>query len=560
MPKAGRQGLVWEVLWVGALAVVAGGCMEAPRQTAAAERTARPLMIPERGASITIQFDTDAAGVPIPRGTVLAEQYADWGVHFHGSFIIGDHATDFPAFEANQGNMLCTPESATDPANPGGCAGGPPLGTPLVVDLDFDAGQAIVGAFPQAGVIHLSSPPAGLPKFGRITLEGFDGSGVLESSYVATSVGVPACGQPACVLDFIAMPVAPGIPTSPLPSIPAPGYDFRRLVVTESGLRAIQGLSITRRAGFLARCTSRVSCAEPGQALAPSVSVSAGTEDPDGNPITYSQTPAGPFPVGTTTVVTMTASNGITTSSCEGSIEARDCTPPTLTCPPPTTVECVGGCGALTLPMASAIDDLPGSVQIEGGSGGTCVSPSTFQIQFRATDLAGNTATCTTPVAAVDTQPPVVNFIGDPTSLGIEAAFSPPDDQLKTVSLRDCGVNIVDACSGGLPIEGSARITCVSSDEAPTPHPRDCSDSSHGHGHGHGQPPAPPDIVLVDETTVQLRASRDNDGNGRVYTITFEAFDSAGNVSAPQQCKVLVARHAGRTAIDSGPHETVCRD
>ena len=40
------------------------------------------------------------------------------------------------------------------------------------------------------------------------------------------------------------------------------------------------------------------------------------------------------------------------------------------------------------------------------------------------------------------------------------------------------------------------------------------------------------DWVVVDAHHVQLRAERDGDGTGRIYTITITATDSAGNTSA----------------------------
>ena len=39
------------------------------------------------------------------------------------------------------------------------------------------------------------------------------------------------------------------------------------------------------------------------------------------------------------------------------------------------------------------------------------------------------------------------------------------------------------------------------------------------------------DIVVVDEDTFQVRAERDENRSGRVYTITYEVTDSCGNSS-----------------------------
>jgi hypothetical protein len=39
------------------------------------------------------------------------------------------------------------------------------------------------------------------------------------------------------------------------------------------------------------------------------------------------------------------------------------------------------------------------------------------------------------------------------------------------------------------------------------------------------------DIVIVDDTTFELRAERSGRGTGRIYTITYEATDAAGNTA-----------------------------
>src|SRR3954466_15335360 len=91
-------------------------CQQAPVDSGSAPRSSA-LSFPGRGERVFIDFETDAAGAPLTRGTVLAEQYAAVGIHFENSFIIGDHATDFP--NAGNGNMLCTHEAGVDPATPG---------------------------------------------------------------------------------------------------------------------------------------------------------------------------------------------------------------------------------------------------------------------------------------------------------------------------------------------------------------------------------------------------------------------------------------------------------
>jgi len=64
------------------------------------------------------------------------------------------------------------------------------------------------------------------------------------------------------------------------------------------------------------------------------------------------------------------------------------------------------------------------------------------------------------------------------------------------------------------------------------------------------------DQLPADATHVKLRAERKGNGDGRVYTINFETFDSAGNPTAGT-CSVDVMK-GNHVAIDSGPAQTVC--
>jgi uncharacterized protein len=52
------------------------------------------------------------------------------------------------------------------------------------------------------------------------------------------------------------------------------------------------------------------------------------------------------------------------------------------------------------------------------------------------------------------------------------------------------------------------------------------------------------DIVIIDDFTFDLRAERSGQGNGRIYTITYEATDSCGNRSL-EQATVLVPKSQG---------------
>jgi len=85
------------------------------------------LATPGYGQTVTIDFKTDAAGTPLVRATVLAEQYAAAGIHFQGGFILGDRTVDFSDYHtAAPDNMICAV-----PRTDGRCAGGATLSSSL---------------------------------------------------------------------------------------------------------------------------------------------------------------------------------------------------------------------------------------------------------------------------------------------------------------------------------------------------------------------------------------------------------------------------------------------
>ena len=66
------------------------------------------------------------------------------------------------------------------------------------------------------------------------------------------------------------------------------------------------------------------------------------------------------------------------------------------------------------------------------------------------------------------------------------------------------------------------------------------------------------DIVIAgDCKSVQLRAERDGNLNGRVYTITFSVKDSAGHTTTATARVVVPLNQNGAPAGDDGPHYTV---
>ncbi len=131
-----------------------------------------------------------------------------------------------------------------------------------------------------------------------------------------------------------------------------------------------------------------------------------------------------------------------------------------------------------------------------------------------AVDLAGNTVTATVGGINIDKTPPVI------AGLPAQCALWPPSHQLVVVGTA----TVTDALSGLEP--GTFAVTGTSNEPV------------NGPGDGNTSPD-----VVIEGTTISLRAERAGGGGGRVYTLGGSAQDLAGNVAnAAATCSVMRAR------------------
>jgi hypothetical protein len=132
---------------------------------------------------------------------------------------------------------------------------------------------------------------------------------------------------------------------------------------------------------------------------------------------------------------------------------------------------------------------------------------------------------CRSSLNVVDTTPPQPH----PS----RTTLWPPNHELHVVSAADCA-GVLDACDP----EVSVYFTSATSDE-----PADAS----------GDGAFEPDIAFDDAESVRLRAERQGPENGRVYTLSWLARDTAGNEVAGN-CTVEVPHdQSGRAAIADAP-------
>lgn len=188
-----------------------------------------------------------------------------------------------------------------------------------------------------------------------------------------------------------------------------------------------------------------------------------------------------------------------------------------------------GVCGAVVAIPAPVVTDNCGVASI-GNDAPTLFPIGITTVTWTATDIHGNSAMMTQEVFVNDTEAPILIVTTDVRTLW------PVNHKYSTVSLSELLISATDNCS--LDING-VFIMSVSSDE-----PEDAK----GGGDGNTKK----DILIADDClSVDLRAERNGNGNGRVYTITLAVSDETGNESTAE-CYVQVPHSKKGTAINDG--------
>jgi hypothetical protein len=260
--------------------------------------------------------------------------------------------------------------------------------------------------------------------------------------------------------------------------------------------------------------------------------VDAGSSDPDGDAVSLSLAPPGPFALGSTPVTLTATDPAGAASSCPANVVVVDATAPAITCPANALRgNDPGLCGA-AVPVGSAIatDNCPG-VGVGGtrsdGQGLSAAYPvGTTGVAWTARDGAGNSSACTQTVTVDDTEPPVFGSLA-----ATPARLWPPDHRLRRVSVS---LTTRDNCAPA-PTVKLVSITCsdrcepsdiqgaaIGTDSRSFLLRAELAEEEHGerHGRAHGHD--------------------DERHHSRTYTITYSATDAAGNTTLATT-SVLVA-------------------
>ena len=267
------------------------------------------------------------------------------------------------------------------------------------------------------------------------------------------------------------------------------------------------------------------------QASQANAKINAGTTDADSDLKNCTQTPAGPYALGSTKVTLTCSDTDGKTASCAATVTVVDNTRPEIVCPADQTLECTAEGAVATFAPTASDNCGPVSVSCTPPSGSNIPEGAAVAAHCVAMDGSGNQASCGFQIAVKDTLPPVVTT--NQGADGFIASLWPPNHEYRTVSLSDCIQAATDQCDGSAELKSS--IVGVTSDE-PASRGRRGDDI----------------VIAPDGTSVQLRAARDGSGDGRVYTIFATAADDDGNATQVT-CQVQVPHdQSGGPAVDSG--------
>ncbi|MEA2203973.1 MAG: hypothetical protein QOE77_749 [Blastocatellia bacterium] len=281
------------------------------------------------------------------------------------------------------------------------------------------------------------------------------------------------------------------------------------------------------------------------QAAVPDYTAGATAADNCG-PVTKTQSPAAGTMVGLGPhTVTVTATDGAgNSSSCTTTFTVNDTTAPVIACPANiVTPAGSGSCSASLNPgTATATDNCDATPTITGtrSDGKPLTDPysGVVIITWTATDDSGNSSSCMQTVTVTDTQGPVITVNNAAVTLW------PPNHQYVNFNLSQFVTGASDNCDSGVDAS-DVVIVSVTSDELE-------DNPSGGDGNTLN------DIVIAANCkSVQLRAERDGNLNGRVYTITFAVVDTAGNVGTATVKVTVPKTQNGAGAVDDGPKYTV---
>ncbi|MFL6216148.1 MAG: HYR domain-containing protein [Blastocatellia bacterium] len=234
-------------------------------------------------------------------------------------------------------------------------------------------------------------------------------------------------------------------------------------------------------------------------------SVNDGSFDADGDALTITQSPSGPYQKGTTSVLLTVRDPRGATSQCTATVTVVDTTPPSITCPGNIVQNTDPGLCSARVSYSSPVvsDNCPGvGAPSCSPPSGSVFAKGTTSVNCSVADASGNTATCSFTVKVEDHEKPVVT-----SNLQLTQLWQ-PDHTMRVVGLT---ASATDNCDSNLTLV--VKVYGDENDEEPV-------------GDGNFSP----DANNLAVGSLRLRAERNGGRDGRVYLVVVTATDSSGNV------------------------------
>lgn len=218
--------------------------------------------------------------------------------------------------------------------------------------------------------------------------------------------------------------------------------------------------------------------------------------------------------------LTVTDSGGAS-DSCSSRVTIQDTTAPSLSPPADVTVECSSPDGTLVNLGTPTVSDTCDDSPVVTNDAPPLFPLGTTTVTWTVTDASGKVASATQDVTVVDTIPPELSISVAPNVLW------PPNHKLVNIT---ASVEASDICDAN----PSTRLLSIFSNEP-----------DNGLGDGNTVNDIQGADIGNDDREFMLRAERSGNGNGRVYTITFEARDDSGK-STVENAMVTVPKSRRR--------------
>jgi hypothetical protein len=206
-----------------------------------------------------------------------------------------------------------------------------------------------------------------------------------------------------------------------------------------------------------------------------------------------------------------------------------------------TEVACVLACPT-DITVSNDADVCGAVVNYTEPSGESCGTVTCDHPSGSFFPVGETTVTCTSTAGPSCNFKVTVNDTQAPNVTTINQTLWSPDHTYTTFNVSDLVSSVSDNCNPNLGV-GGVKIVSVYSDE-----PDDATADGNTIN----------DIVIAaDCKSVQLRAERKGNANGRVYRVKLKVTDTSGNVSVVTATVSVPNSQNGTVAIDDGPSFTI---